>query len=208
MSHNAPQPEIDDAYLQHRLRQLIATLDRIQHGIPNEGDAQLSRDIQHEIFPLIHRRIPLQAATNEMFRLEPPPPLPCTIDFTRISELLPIDVENLDLSGKIDIITQEEFIPGQEYYRVTVMYQPEDNSPPIESVSYYSIEGLQGWLTNNTQHPICRHPMLQNVSITQRDIERFTYIGIRREVGGNNRKHKSRSFRTKKLKKSIKNNRK
>lgn len=113
----------------------------------------------------LHR---LDAADVPLLRPNAPaaaPAAPCDIDFDQIPELLPMYVENLDLSDQLETFTQEPFMPGQEYYRVTTGNR----------AHYFSIDGLQHWLTNNEQMPRCRHPFLQNVSIAETDIERFTY---------------------------------
>ena len=124
----------------------------------------------------------------------------CNIDFTRIPEIIPMYVENLDLSDQLETFTQEPFMPGQEYYRVTTGNR----------AHYFSIDGLQGWLTNNEQTPRCRHPILQNVSIAQGDIERFTYTNPRPPIvvtGGRKFKKISKRLRQKSNRLRQKSNR-
>jgi hypothetical protein len=121
---------------------------------------------------------------------------PCNIDFTRIPELITMGV---DLSDEFEPFTQEPFMPGQEYYRVTT---------PGNRPYYFNMDGLRDWLTSSR----CRHPILQNVSIAQRDIERFTYTGLSIPivppivvVGGRKFKKISKRLRqkSKRIKKSI-----
>lgn len=143
----------------------------------------------------------LDAADVPLLRPNAPaaaPAAPCNIDFDQIPELLPMYVENLDLSDQLETFTQEPFMPGQEYYRVTTGNR----------AYYFSIDGLQQWLRTNQ----CRHPILQNVFIAQRDIERFTYTNPRPPIvvtGGRKFKKISNRLRQKsnrlrqKSKKSI-----
>jgi hypothetical protein len=145
----------------------------------------------------------LDAADVPLLRPNAPAAAPaahCNIDFTRIPELITMGV---DLSNELEQFTQEPFMPGQEYYRVTTRM----NRRPY--VYYFSIDALQDWLTANR----CRHPILQNVSIAQRDIERFTYTGPPTApivppivvVGGRKFKKISKRLRqkSKRIKKSI-----
>jgi hypothetical protein len=142
----------------------------------------------------------LDAADVPLLRPNAPaaaPAAPCNIDFTRIPELITMGV---DLSDKREQFTQEPFMPGQEYYRVTTRMNM--NRRPY--VYYFGIDELQYWLTSNR----CRHPILQNVSIAQGDIERFTYTGIVPPivvVGGRKFKKISKRLRqkSKRIKKSI-----
>ena len=168
--------ELDD--MQRRLGHLTpADTARLRELL----NATRPRRLDAAVVPL-RPRLPSDAA----------PAAPCNIDFTRtrIPEL--INVED-DLSDEIEPFTQESFMPGQEYYRVTI----EGNRP-----YYFSIDGLQQWLRTNQ----CRHPILQNVFIAQRDIERFTYTGPPiMVVGGRKFKKISKRLRqkSKRIKKSI-----
>ena len=120
----------------------------------------------------------------------------CNIDFTIIPTLPINEVANLDLSEDVDPITLEDYIPGNEYYRVTKVIPQENGGPPTTSVIYCSIEALQSWL--GTQHQIrCKHPTLLNIVINQEDIRSFVYTGPTHVVGGSQPKRKSRTLRQK-----------
>jgi len=213
---------IDNQHIRDLLTDMDDIIARSRQGNSIDGDRIRTGQIQYELMSFFRQNPQLmehamQAATlPQPSIILPSPRLNCNIDFTQIPKLLPIYVENLDLSSEVDAITQEAFIPGEDYYRVRVMYQQpgseldRDITPPMrESVAYFGIESLQGWLTHNDQSPICRHPILGQLSIRQQDITKFTYIGPNphsHSVGGSNRKrkNKSRTLLKKKYKKSIK----
>ena len=172
---------------------MLAMIQRLREGNSTREDMirlhQIHREMHPDGLPAANMPLPLPSSSR-----------PCNIDFTRIPELIPVHVENLDLSDQLEQFTQEPFMPGQEYYRVTTGNQ----------AHYFSMDGLRGWLTNNAQMPRCRHPILRNVSIAQGDIERFTYTGPPTViVGGRKFKKISKRLRLKhskklRLKKNIK----
>ena len=180
-----------------RREEVLAMIQRLREGNLTREDMarlyQIQREMHPDGLPAADMPLPL--------RLRPS----CNIDFTRIPEIIPMYVENLDLSGQLEQFTQEPFRPGQEYYRVTTTMNRRRHV-----YYYFSIDGLQGWLTNNEQTPRCRHPILQNVSIAQGDIKRFTYTGPPTVppivvVGGRKFKKISKRLRqkSKRIKKSI-----
>lgn len=194
----AERREMAERMTDEERREIRRELDDMQRrlGHLTPADTARLRELLNATRP---RR--LDAAVVPLPRLpsDAAPAAPCNIDFTRtrIPEL--INVED-DLSDEIEPFTQEPFMPGQAYYRVTI----EGNRP-----YYFSIDGLQQWLRTNQ----CRHPILQNVFIAQRDIERFTYTGPPiMVVGGrkfkkisNRLRQKSNRLRqkSKRIKKSI-----
>ena len=171
---------------------------RLGNGNLTPADMARLHELLNAIRP--HR---LDAADVPLLRPNAPaaaPAAPCDIDFDQIPELLPMYVENLDLNDQLETFTQEPFMPGQEYYRVTTGNR----------AHYFSIDGLQQWLTNNEQMPRCRHPILQNVSIAETDIERFTYTNPRPPIvvtGGRKFKKISKRLRQKSNRLRQKSNR-
>ena len=104
----------------------------------------------------------------------------CNIDFNQVQQA----IINVDLTGEVCILTLEPFIPGQDYYQVSVSLSPHANP----TVNYFSINEFHEWFEYHRVLP-CKHPMF-NVSITLNNIRRFTYNGPPPFVGGRKRRSK------------------
>jgi hypothetical protein len=139
------------------------------------------------------------------FRASDEDTLNCDIDFTRV----PIVELDVDLSNKWDILTKNTFVPGNDYYCVSIMLTPElARGRPLHSIEYFSIGELQEYLkfTRNWLDfkGKCKHPMY-DTSISLENITRFTYRGAHHGIAqGGKPIHKRSYINKKKTKKSIK----
>lgn len=121
----------------------------------------------------------------------------CDIDFTLVER---VQRPNLNLSGMTESFTQEDFIPGNDYYLVK-SYIPQERSGIISTtINYYDIDGFEDWVRNH-QHAKCKHPEYP-ISLRLDNIKRFTYRPLRQ---GGKRNRTSRKLISRNLKKSKRN---
>jgi ubiquitin-protein ligase len=161
----------------------------VDHNGWNEWSPAISLETTFKILQYMLGR-------NELPPNQPGPNNRCNIDFTIIPTLSPHEVADLDLSQERDPITQQEFIPGEEYYRVIKVIPSVHQRQPTRNVIYCDKEILETWL-NMPEHSRCLHPVLRNVFINQQDISRFVYTGPKPETGGSRMKRKSRTLKQK-----------
>ena len=123
----------------------------------------------------------------------------CNIDLDIVTILPFNEVRDLDLSGENELFTISPFERGNDYYRVITPVPNEDFTQINTTTHYFDIDAFRRWLF--TPHSrLCRHP-IYDVQMEQNNIKRFTYPLLVQV--GNNGKRKSRSFRKKNYKKSM-----
>jgi hypothetical protein len=144
-----------------------------------------------QMFRLYFKLLP--EARRPLYQIGTRPPIRnlCPIDFSRVQH---VNLGGLDLSNTADNITHEDFVAGQDYYRVqTVLIDG------TLTTSYFGIEIFEEWINRTGDGNLaCRHP-LYNVRVNQNDIVRFTY----NPPQGGAKTRKSRSYRKKNNKRSI-----
>jgi hypothetical protein len=152
----------------------------------------------------------------ELFRqdltpISPGEPEPLYFDF---SEIPRVEI-NVDLTGKWDILTRDIFVPGTDYYCITIDLPPEiARGRPLHSVEYYSIDALEHHLFYsrtfsfrygriNMPHYI-KDPYY-DFQISLENITRFTYRGPNQGPDqGGKPMHKRSYINKNKTKKSLK----
>jgi hypothetical protein len=130
---------------------------------------------------------------------------PYDIDFSTIPR---VEI-NVNLNDKWDVLTNDIFVPGTDYYCITVDLPPEiARGKPLHSVEYYSIDALENWLRHSPWREGIRnylkHP-IYDLQISLENITCFTYRGPNQGPDqGGKLKYKRSYINRKKTKKSLK----